>query len=194
MIILFTSAIIDDFFEKRKNEYIDSFGSLVHFGYKENTHIVECVSSDEETFLNNLTNNVFYSKKGYVFKNKGVNEILNIKHFLESTQISNEESIVKLTGRYLLLDDVFLKQCENEQYDVLYKRDAHNQAFFGCISIKYKVLYEFINSTNWIEVENNFISIEKVFFDYILTKKINIKEVEKINIKCNINNSDLHIF
>lgn len=194
MIILFTSALIKDYSIKREEEYTNSFKALDSFGYKEKTHILECVSDGEEgAFLNKLTNKVFYSKKKYTFKNKGVNEILNIKHFLESIEIPEDEIIVKLTGRYLFLDNRFLNECEKGNFDVLYKKDYHNQIFFGCVAARKKVISNFINDIDWMSIENDFISIEKVFADYVFNKDIIKKEIDFVNIKCNINNSDLHI-
>ena len=192
MIILFTSAITPAFFEQRKQEYITSFNSLCSLGYRENIRIVECVDCTENTFLNGLTDNLFCTKQNYSFKNKGVNELLNIKYFFEKNDICDDEKIIKLTGRYLIADDFFIKEFGNSDYDVMYKKDSHNQVFFGCLCLKKKVLTDFINQTNFENLESKSICIEKTFADFIYGSKYSQKEIIKMNIKCNINNNDLH--
>jgi hypothetical protein len=190
MTILFTSALIDFFFDQRKNEYTQSFEVLKSFGLEENIHIIECTAKFD-TFLDKLTSKVFYTNQNYKYKNKGVNEILNIKFFLDNHLIDDEETIIKLTGRYILQDNSFIEACK-EKYDVTVKFDIHRQAFFGCLGLKKKVLTDFINSTDWLEVENNFICIEKSFAEFLINRNYDILEIGKINIKCNINNNDLH--
>ena len=195
MIILFTSALINDFYEQRKKEYEKSINSLFSMGYKENIEILECVYKEKEkTFLDNFTNNVFYSRKNYTFSNKGVNEILNIKNFLQNKKNSSEEKILKLTGRYILQNDFFIKKCELNEYDVILKRDSHNQVFFGCVCARKKVFDNFIESIDWQFVENNSICIEKIFSDFLKEKNYTTLEFPKINIKFNINNNDLNFF
>lgn len=192
MTILFTSALTHDFFDQRKIEYEESFKLISDLKYGEFLQIVECVYQDEKkTFLDELSSNVFYSKKGYNFKNKGVNEILNIKNYLQNSSIGENEKIIKLTGRYIFLDDFFLNTCSTEDYDIILKMDEHEQVFFGCFCAKRKVFSDFILSTDWNMVENNFICIEKIFADFIKNSEYSILKLPKINIKCNINNHDL---
>ena len=82
MLILFTSALKESFFEKRKEEYINSYEQLKKI-CNHKIQILECLDNgDSKTFLDGLSDNVLYTKKNYRFRNKGVNEILNIKYFL----------------------------------------------------------------------------------------------------------------
>jgi len=192
MIILFTSALTENLFEQRKEEYIISFNTLCSFGYKNNIQIIECINNSEDSFLNTLTEKVFYTKQNYAYRNKGVNELLNIKFFLENFNVDDEEKIVKLTGRYNLLDNSFIKEFENSSCDVLYKKDSVNQVFFGCLCLKKKVLTNFINQLNFNVLESNLVCIEKSFADFIYKSEYEQKVIEKINIRCNINNEDLH--
>jgi hypothetical protein len=193
MIILFTSALISEYYEQRKNEYIESFNSLISFNLCDYTEILECINDGgTKSFLDDLTDKVYYTNMNYRFKNKGVNEILNIKKYLDIRQMNDEEKIIKMTGRYILQNNFFVEKCKYEDYDVIFRRDNHEQVFFGLFCAKKKVLIDFINSIDWNYVELRFISIEKIFAEFLQLRNYTKLELQELHIKCNINNNDLH--
>lgn len=55
--------------------------------------------------------------------NKGVKEFVNIADLIRKEGISSDERIFKLTGRYLLMSDVFLEYVGRSVGDVVAKRD-----------------------------------------------------------------------
>jgi hypothetical protein len=194
MLILFTSALKESFFEKRKEEYINSYEQLKKI-CNHKIQILECLDNgDSKTFLDGLSDNVLYTKKNYRFRNKGVNEILNIKYFLELMRIDDEEKIVKITGRYFLNTPSFIEECEKNNSDVFIVKDKYDQVFFGCVCMKKKVLLKFINDTNWDLVERNFENIERVFSNFLSRENFSITLLNKVDITCNINDSNLVFF
>ena len=197
MLILFTSALTEEFFEKRKIEYLTSYQKITELKLNNNTCILECLNDGiNKTFLDDLDCEIYYTGQNFKFKNKGVNEILNINWFLQKKEILEDEFILKITGRYLLINDSFINTIDkfSNTYDVILRRDNHGQVFFGCLGMKKKVLVDFINSHNWLDIESRFISIELVFSNFLKTRQYKILEVGKINIYCNINNNDINIF
>jgi len=191
MLILFTSALKEMFFEKRREEYINSYNQIKKI-CNHKIQILECLDyGDSKTFLDELSDNVLYTRKNYIFKNKGVNEILNIKYFLEQTTLDDEEMIVKITGRYLLNSSFFIDKCEQSRSDVIMVKDNHDQVFFGCVCMKKKVLLKFIIETDWIQVESRFQNIEKVFSDFLKKENFSILQLNEVDIICNINDNNL---
>lgn len=194
MLILFTSALKKEFFEKRKEEYVNSYKQIQKI-CQHKIQILECIDYGEtKTFLDDLSNEVLYTKKNYRFRNKGVNEILNIKFFLDQVNLDNEEKILKITGRYYLNSSYFINICEQGDSDVFIVKDKHNQVFFGCVCMKKKVLSKFIDEIDWVYVEKNFQNIEKVFSDFLNKKNFSVTQLEKVDMCCNINDDSLVFF
>ena len=99
MRVIFTSAIIDEYYEERKLEYLDSYNKLLEFFKKDDIFIVECFLN-EKSFLEEYQD-VFYSNANNVYiRNKGVKEALSLIKFIESNDIDDDEIIIKHTGRY----------------------------------------------------------------------------------------------
>lgn len=84
-------------------------------------------NGNRHTFLNDLGCDVFYTKNNFLkTKNKGIKELQDIKDCIVEYDIKNDDFIVKMTGRYILMDD-------SEFMQVLQRR---NELDIDCI-IKY---------------------------------------------------------
>lgn len=127
--LVITSATIPDHFEKRKSQYIDSIESCLEFSYLFDSYtVLECVADDVD-YLKEY--NVYYSKIGNSFSNKGLNEMQHIKAFLEQSSFAESDAVIKLTGRYLVEEAYFFEKVQElqNQYDSIFKND--NDVYVG---------------------------------------------------------------
>jgi len=186
--VLFTSALIDYKFDIRKYEYIKSYNKLTEYIDKKDIYIIECYKN-EYHFLEN----VFYSNTNNDnLNNKGVKELMAIIKFLETHKIDDDELIVKMTGRYLLLDDTFLKNITG--YDCYIRKDKYNQVFFGLFAIKFKIFKQFLDYVDLNFLETHMVNVEKALSMYLDKFNINYYEFNKLNLYSNINNEDIVIW
>ncbi|GIV44042.1 MAG: hypothetical protein KatS3mg035_1165 [Bacteroidia bacterium] len=137
MKIIYTSALIPNKFDVRKTHYQESYNSLLDYFKKDDIYVVECFS-DDVSFFNELCASVYITNTHDInIRNKGVLELSGIKKFIDTTK-QEDEVFLKLTGRYKLLDNSFIKTIEeNKGYD-FYGRlvDNKTQVFTGCFAIK----------------------------------------------------------
>jgi hypothetical protein len=121
--------------EHRKNRYIDSIKqllSLIQADVSIKPIIVEN-NGLRETYLDGLSCDVVYTNNNrFNFRHKGVNELLDIKEVIDKYNIQADDVIIKLTGRYKLLDATFLELVKNnsDQFDAFVK-------FFNVCTLKY---------------------------------------------------------
>jgi hypothetical protein len=121
--------------EHRKNRYIDSIKqllSLIQADVSIKPIIVEN-NGLRETYLDGLSCDVVYTNNNrFNFRHKGVNELLDIKEVINKYNIQGDDVIIKLTGRYKLLDATFLELVKNDSYQC----DAFVK-FFNVCTLKY---------------------------------------------------------
>lgn len=196
MKLLFTSAIINDFYEERKKEYIESINqiNLLNLFKIDDIFNIECFLT-EDSYLETHLENIIYTKTHKHLRNKGVKEAMALKFFCEKYVFDDEEIVVKHTGRYKFLTSLFI-ECiyDNLDSDVLVRDGVNNQYFTGTFAIKYKYLKEFLNQLNFDEMELKMISLEKKLYDFILNKKLNKIVYNHIDIYSKINNEKVFIW
>ena len=132
MHLIITSANIDEHFEHRRSQYIESINTAVKYAYScLSITVLECFAS-KVPYLEDF--NVVYSPVANVFPEKGLNELQHLKSFLLRSPISNDEFIVKLTGRYLLEDSTFFHKVLilKDQYNCIIKNDKDIYEGRGC--------------------------------------------------------------
>jgi hypothetical protein len=113
-------------FEERKQRYIDCIQRAVsivkEMEVRQRYGIIPIVvenNGERETYLNDLDCDVTYTDNNLLsFSQKGVNELLDIKHVIDKYNISDNDIIIKLTGRYKLLNDSFLELVVQNQHIV----------------------------------------------------------------------------
>jgi hypothetical protein len=186
MKIIMTSALISDQFENRKQDYIESYESLIKFIDPKNIFLLECFSSKEH-FLENYSKNIYYSNThNTTFKNKGVLEILCMKKFLQNNTFDDEELLLKITGRYKLLNsNLFNIINEHPTYD-FYGKKIEKQIFCGCYIIKTKILYQFLSEADLDHLETTMTNIEKYLFNFLQRKSIKSFFIPELSVNCKI--------
>jgi hypothetical protein len=199
--VVCTAAILSENFEVRKQEYIKALERIKQFGFM--PYIVESCQVGP-TFLDALSNKVWYAQTNdYRLKNKGVNEAKALLHFFEHNHFNDEDLIVKVTGRYYFVDDMFLQYvAHHQEYDVFVKDVAklygHNflDIFTGCFAMRYKYFIEFLRQLNFDEMEKKSLAIEWRLGAYIASKKeMKVCKLDKLNMKYHFSfeNADKYI-
>lgn len=122
--LIITAANVPDAYQKRKSQYQQSIQTCLQYSHLYDTcTILECFS-ENEAYLNSY--NTVYSKEGNPFPNKGLNEMNHLRAFLSQSQFSDHDSIIKLTGRYLLENAGFFEKVRlfQDEFDALFKDDG----------------------------------------------------------------------
>ena len=106
-----------------------------------------------KTFLDNLKCDVCYTEHNNIHcKNKGGNELLDIKEVIDKYKIKDDDIIIKLTGRYKLLNSEFINLVKNTTacydahvkfFNVCTKQYMFDDCVLGLFAIKCKFLKEF---------------------------------------------------
>jgi hypothetical protein len=136
---ILTTCLLEQKFELRKKEYIDSINSLIHELSKYNNletfiYIVEN-NGHRHTFLNEFDSSsgipikVIYTNHNQIpTSNKGLKELLDYLFILkECHEIDDQDIVIKLTGRYRVGEDcTFLNTLYNhyDQYDAFIRTGA----------------------------------------------------------------------
>jgi hypothetical protein len=141
--------------EGRRIRYLDSIRSSLKViaQYPTIKPIIVENNGLTSSYLDDLQCDVVYTDNNKrVYSHKGVNELYDIQHVIKQYNIGDDDMIIKLTGRYKLLGDVFLKTVINasENYDafikffnVCTKRYMHDDCVLGLLAVRCKFLKEF---------------------------------------------------
>ena len=175
--------------EHRKQRYIDSISSTLKLIENKENIIPIIVENNgtRQTYLNdfNCANVVYTDNNKYNFREKAMNELLDIKHVINKYNINDDDFVIKLTGRYKVLTDSFVKLVEENayKYDAFVKffnvctlEYMKNDCVLGFYAIKCKYLKDF----NYDCIK----SPEVEFATYVRKNIENIKEVEKLYLEC----------
>jgi hypothetical protein len=175
----------------RKKRYIECIQSLLTLIEHDNTFKPIIVENNEQrfTYLDEMNCDIIYTNNNICnCKHKGVNELLDIKQVITQYNINDNDIIIKLTGRYKILDMSFLNLVKDNCniYDAFVKffnvcelKFMENDCVLGLFAIKCKYLKDF-------EYENEYIrSPEVEFAEYV---KENLKEktmeINTLNLEC----------
>ena len=152
-------------------------------------------NGERSTYLDNFITNtlgkvpVVYTDNNKIqFKSKGANEILDIKTVIEKYNISDDDIIIKLTGRYRIISSHFFEEVINNQtnYDAFVK-------FFGTCSLQFEkydcILGCYAIQAKYIKLYNhtymdNYKSAEIAFARYVRFCGANVKEIIKMDLEC----------
>jgi hypothetical protein len=111
-------------FELRVADYLTSFHHALRFQKRvDSITILETVARKPIDFLEQSGIPVHYSKCNNGYPNKGVNEVLHLWNFMSEKPIANDDIIIKLTGRYVLLGLEILDHF-TDQIEVVAKNDG----------------------------------------------------------------------
>ncbi len=185
--VLATTALLDNQYEQRKSEYEKGIEVVNSFGYE--PYIVEAITASGPTFLDDLSDTVFYSNVNDAsLRNKGVNEARSMRAALEHFGFSDDDMIIKVTGRYRYNSDYFIRCVEDHpDIDCVVCKDEYGQVRTCCFALRCKYFKEMLKQLDLEKMEREMINIELEVASY-LKRNIHIKvfEVPKIDMTCRI--------
>lgn len=189
--------------DERQKRYLYAITESLKYLPRQIKPIIVENNGKRETYLDNFYHynrqhvKVFYTDNNkQQFKNKAINELIDIKELIEKYGIEDDDIIIKLTGRYKVLSSNFFKEIiENENnYDAFIKffnvcelKYLNNDCILGCYAIRTKFLKLFNHFTI-----DNYKSAEIAFAKYIRFSGARIKEIEQLDIECSFS-EDLRI-
>lgn len=173
----------------RNNRYVECISQLLTLIENDNNIkpiIVENCGL-RNTYLNNFNCDILYTNNNLLdFIHKGFNELLDIKEVINKYNINDDDIIIKLTGRYKLLNNDFINLVKNNNKDayvkffnVCTKEFMHYNSVLGLFAIKCKYLKKF----NYNGLNN--ISPEVEFAEFVRAniEKNNIIEIDNLNLE-----------
>ena len=174
----------------RQNRYIESIQQLLKL-INNDVNIKPIIVENNglrQTYLDELNCDICYTNNNkFNFVHKGGNELLDIKEVINRYNIQDNDVIIKLTGRYKLLnlDFINLVKSNYNNYDAFVKffnvctlQYMIDDCVLGLFAIKCKYIREF--NYNYIK------SPECEFAEYVRKniKDNNVMEVENLNLEC----------
>lgn len=137
--LIVTTSIIDKHAntseDHRKNRYMECIQHLIDLLEKDSSVKIVVVENNglRQTYLDDLKCDILYTNNNnYKFAHKGVNELSDIKDVIEHYDINDDDMIIKLTGRYKMIDMSFIQlvKDKSKEYDAFIK-------FFNVCELKY---------------------------------------------------------
>jgi hypothetical protein len=148
--LVITAANINEAYEKRKQQYIESIEACLNYRHLFDSYTVLECASEHETYLDAY--NTFYSKQKNSFLNKGLNEMTHLQAYLQQTSLADDTAIIKLTGRYIVEDGYFFEKVAelHQKFDSIFKND--NDVFEGN---GYHTFFYYMNKKLFLDVAND---------------------------------------
>jgi len=194
MIYLIITTCINNKFgvkheQHRKDRYIDSIQHLLKL-IENDIYIKPIIVENNglrQTYLDEMNCDIVYTDNNIKFNNKPNNELLDIKEVITRYNIKEDDVIIKITGRYKLLNASFINLIKNNSniYDAFVKffnvctlQYMFDDCVLGLFAIKCKFLkdfnYKFIKST------------ECEFADYVRKHidKEKLMEIKQMDLEC----------
>ena len=146
--IVITASLIDTNWDERKNLYIKGINQTIKvFKNIPNTQIIIVENTGKtESFLDSFGIPVLYTNTNneIITENKGTKEIIDVIKAITHFNMSENDFLVKVTGRYFISDDSkFVKTIQNlseKPYDAILRYGAYNLSeiytnkFYSCIT------------------------------------------------------------
>jgi hypothetical protein len=171
----------------RISEYKESIKSLLTLNLDKIKPIIIENNGKRETFLDEYGIDVHYTENNREsFRHKGVNELMDIKSAISSYEIQDDDIIIKLTGRYTLLNDSFFKFIiKNENnfdafikfYNVYDEKFMDDDCTLGLFAIRCKYLKSF-------EYDEESEIPERDFAKYVIDSDCRICEIYRLGLHC----------
>lgn len=166
--IVCTAALTSRNYEERKQQYIKSL-SLLNY-YALDPYFIESLAHGP-TFLDEYCNHVCYTQSNDAsLVNYGINEVVALQIGLKHFNFDPETIIIKLTGRYPLESDEFVRYVENNfDADAIVKTwDEGTYACTGLFAMRLNYFLDFLNHhVNYQIMEEYLIPLEYYFATYI---------------------------
>ena len=171
----------------RQKLYIESINHLLYL-IKNDINIKPIIVENNgwrQTFLDDLNCDICYTNNNLIdYKHKGENELLDIKEVINRYNIKDDDTVIKLTGRYKVLNLNFINIVKNniscdafvKFFNVCTKEFMLDDCVLGLFAIKCKYLKAF---------KYNFLkSPEYEFADFIRKNIDKNKLIEVYQLEC----------
>lgn len=168
-------------------EYTDSINNISEFIEDGIIPIIVENNGKRKTILDNFWIDVHYTENNKkTFKHKGMNELMDIKSVIEEFNIQDDDIIIKLTGRYKILDSSFFKTVIDNSniYDAFMKffnvsteQYEKNDCILGLFAIRCKYLKEF-------EYDTELDIPETQLAEYLRKSSCRICELDRLGLRC----------
>ncbi len=166
--ILCTAAITTQNYEQRKQQYIRNLILLKRYGCE--IYVVESCQQGP-TFLDDYCNNVCYTNSNNPSITKSYNEALSMNIGLNYFKFGPEDMIIKVTGRYALETDEFIRLVSNNSdADAIIRAWNQHDAYTGIYAIRAKYFSDFLNNhyLNYMDIpEKQYYAIEHGLGNYV---------------------------
>ena len=169
----------------RKNRYIECIEQLLNL-CKDDFSVKPIIVENNglrKTYLDDLKCDILYTNNSKNYNHKGENELLDIKEVINYYKIQDEDIVIKLTGRYKLLNLNFINLVKNSCYEafikffnVCTKEYMYNDCVLGLFAIKCKYLKQF----NYTFEK----SPECEFADFVRNNINNLIEIKDLYLEC----------
>ena len=169
--------------DRRRQEYYLGIANCLHLLPKEIKPIIVENTKDGASYLDVFNCPILYTKNneylidGEYTLHKGYRELIDIKKVMEKFEISDDDMIIKMTGRYLLFNDNFFQKVINNpdkdaifrQYNVMiYTKEEHDMVL-GLYALRGKYMrrieyndYKKGAEQNYREEINQYIPQDKI--------------------------------
>lgn len=153
-------------------------------------------NGQRNTFLDDFMNSInpyyncdvlYTSNNNVKYPNKGVNELLDIKYIIDKYRIKGDDIVIKLTGRYKILDAQFLEFIINnaDNYDAFIKFfnvSTRQNDDYDCVLGHYAIKSKYLMQFNYRCLK----SPEREFAFYVRTflQKSKLMEVNNLHLEC----------
>ena len=178
---------------KRRDQYLNAISETLQFLPKEIMPVIVENNGLRETYLDyfhHFSNpvKVIYTQNNLeTYKNKGVNEMFDIKEVIQKLDIQNTDMIIKLTGRYRITSSAFfdevIKNKEDDAFLKFYNADRMMFHPSDCILGLYALRAMYFKMLNPLSF-NHESSPESKFAKYIRFSKLQLKEVNHLGLEC----------
>ena len=144
--IVCTSALTPTHYETREQQYKYAL-SLLKEKHKLDFYLVESIASGP-TFLDEYCDHVLYTRSNNAsILNHGVNEAVSLRIAFEEFNFDPETIIIKLTGRYTLESDEFIRLVEkNLDADVIARVWSDGATHTGLFAMRLKYWLDFLDN------------------------------------------------
>jgi hypothetical protein len=185
MLVVATSADIPLMKEMRDSEYLETISWIEkNITDQEKVIFLESVIT-EGSFIEKYYP-VYYSKiHNPDYQNIGANLGNSMKKLFEIFH-PDDDLICQMTGRYHFRDRYFFDTIhQNPGYD-FYGKNVDGQYFTGCFAMRKEYLIDWLNTTDWTQLNSRMLNIEKSLFDYVKTNNLRAYEIDSIHMNCNV--------
>ena len=193
--LIFTSAILKDQFDLRRDEYLKSLQKLRSFGIE--PWIIEATNISA-SFFDHVSNQVFYPQQhDYSASNKGINETVSIFATIPFLDFDDEDIVVKCTGRYFFHDSHFFDMIRKTaaDYDAwgIYGKNfvSSNHLFTGCFAMRWKYYKQYIETltqhfTVVADRSSGGIGVEQLSADFIAHHHLRFYQLDSLHLTARV--------